>query len=220
MDIYSLLLDNREVLKIFFTIIVGLSCFIIVLRTNKLFRLSYHQGIRYFRNAFFFYGLAFIFRYLFSIIANFATRIIFEFFIIMAGFFLLYSLIWKRFENSEKPSYSSLFNLRINLFYLFTIILVAMDYLWANYYFMFGSQMIIFAYASTISYMNYRKNKQKEFARLYFIFIFLNLITWIANFITSRYLNWYQPIVIGVYALNIIIFLIVLYGVVILTKNK
>ena len=219
MYLYDLLLNNKEMLKILFTVIVGLSCFIIVLRTHKLFRLSYHQGIRYFRNAFFFYGLAFIFRYLFLRISNFATQIIFEFFIIMAGFFLLYSLIWKKFETQEKSSYSSLLNLRIALFYVLTIILVFMDYIWLSYCFMFGSQIILFAYTSIISYSNYKKSNGRGFTKLYFIVMLLNLIIWIANFVTAKYLGWYQPIVVGVYALNIIIFLIFLYGVISLTRK-
>ncbi|MDD5191776.1 MAG: hypothetical protein PHH54_05195 [Candidatus Nanoarchaeia archaeon] len=219
MYLYDLLLNNEEMLKILFTVVVGLSCFIIVLKTNRLFRLSDHQGIRYFRNAFFFYGLAFVFRYLFLRISNFATQIIFEFFIIMAGFFLLYSLIWKKFETQEKASYSSLFNIRILLFYVLVGILAFLDYMWASYCFMFGSQIILFAYASIISYLNYKKSSGRGFTKLYFIVMLLNLIIWIANFATARYLGWYQPIVVGVYALNIIIFLIFLYGVVSLTRK-
>jgi len=219
MFLYEIAIQNKELLKLLFTIIVGLICFAIVLKTDRLFRLSYHQGIRYFRNAFFFYGLAFIFRYLFGVIYSPVMKIIFEFFIVSAGFFLLYSLIWKRFEPSNKFAHSSLFNLRIFLFYCLTAILVFLDYIWASYCFMFVSQIILFGVASIISYKNYIKKKQ-SLSKLYFLVLVLNLIDWLSNFIVAVFLEWYQPIVIGVYFLNIIIFFIFLYGVISATKNN
>ena len=137
----------------------------------------------------------------------------------MAGFFLLYSLMWKKFETEGKGGYSSLFNSRIFLFYTLTLILVFLDYLWQSYCFMFGSQIIIFAYASIISYINYKKSGGRGFTGLYFIVMLLNLIAWAANFIVSIFLGWYKPIVIGIYALNVIIFLIFLYGVLSVTRR-
>lgn len=219
MYLYDLLLGNRIFLKLLFTIIIGFICFIIVLRTHKLFKLSEHQGIRYFRNAFSFYGLAFILRYLIEIISPLVTKLVFEFFLIMAGFFLLYSLMWKKFEIEGRGGYSSLFNLRIFLFYILTIILVFLDYIWQNYCFMFGSQIILFTYASIISYINYKKSGGRGFTGMYSIVMLLNLIAWAANFIASIFLGWYKPIVIGIYALNVIIFLIFLYGVLSVTRR-
>jgi hypothetical protein len=219
MNLYDLLLGNRMILKLIFTVIVGLVCFIIVLRTNRLFKLSYHQGIRYFRNAFFFYGLAFILRYLIEIIYPSVTEPVFEFFLIMAGFFLLYSLMWKRFEVERARKQSSLFNLRIFLFYALTIILVFLDALWQSYGFMFGTLIILFAYASIISYLNYRTSRGRGFTGLYFIVMLLNLIAWAANFIVAVFLSWYKPLLIGIYILNVIIFLIFLYGVIIVTRK-
>ena len=219
MYLYDFLLGNRTFLKLIFTIIIGLICFIIVLRTHKLFKLSYHQGIRYFRNAFFFYGLAFILRYLIEIVSPSVTKLVFEFFLIMAGFFLLYSLMWKKFESEGEVRYSSLFNSRILLFYILTLILVFLDYLWQGYYFMFGSQIILFIYACIISYINYKKSNGRGFAGLYFIVMLLNLMAWAANFIVSIFFEWYKPIVIGIYVLNVIIFLIFLYGVLSVTRK-
>lgn len=219
MYLYDILLNNRILLKLIFTIIIGFICFIIVLRTHKLFKLSEHQGIRYFRNAFFFYGLAFVLRYFIEIISPSVTKLVFEFFLIMAGFFLLYSLMWKKFETERRGKNSSLFNSRIFLFYTLTIILVCLDYIWQGYCFMFGSQIVLFTYAGIISYINYKKNNGRGFTGLYFIVMLLNLIAWAANFIVSIFFGWYKPVVIGIYVLNAIIFLIFLYGVLSLTRR-
>lgn len=225
--LYAWIIENKELLKFIYAVIIGLICFVIVIRTDRLFRLSFHQGIRYFRNAFFFYGLAFIMRYFFGaayfFVNNFIYDLImggiFEFFIIMAGFFLLYSLIWKKFE-IEKGSFSSLFNLRIILFYALTLIIVLLDYLWQTYCFMFASQIILFIYASIISYANYKISEKKQgFLKMYFIVIILNLIAWLSNLAIATVFNWSQIGVINIYILNLIIFFLFLYGVISATKK-
>jgi len=226
---YEWIFYNREIFKLVYTVLIGLICFIIVLKTDRLFRLSFHQGIRYFRDAFFFYGLAFITRYFLGTAYFFADRtvlhasiikIVFEFFIIMAGFFLLYSLLWKKFE-TEKGSFSSLFNLRIILFYALTFVIVFLDYLWNTYCFMFVSQIILFIYASIISYANYKINKEKQsFLKMYFLVIILNLIAWLSNLAIATIFNWSQIGVINIYILNLIIFLMFLYSIINATKKS
>jgi hypothetical protein len=147
-------------------------------------------------------------------------KAIFEFFLIMAGFSLLYSLLWKKIEHDKKESFSSLFNLRIIVFYLLALVIVSLDYLWVTYFFMFASQIILFVYASIISGINYKLgNKKHKFLRLYFIVILLNLIAWISNFAIAIIFNWNRIGVINVYFLNLIIFLLFLYGVVSVTKK-
>jgi len=63
MLLYDLIIENKELLKILYALIITVICLFIVIKTNKLFKISSHQGIRYLRNAFFFYGIAFITRY-------------------------------------------------------------------------------------------------------------------------------------------------------------
>ena len=223
MNIYDLIIQNKEFLKVFYAFIIGIICLIIVLKTNRLFKLSSYQGIRYFRNAFFFYGLAFIIRYFFIEIPRyiFLTQILFESFLIMAGFSLLYSLLWKRFEgdNDSDRNMNSLFNARFIIFYSLALIIAVLDYLWKTYYFMFLLQIIIFSYATSFSYSNYKKNTGKEFSKLYFIAIALNFIAWFLNFIAATFFEWNQAIMINIYIINIVIFFLFLYGIFKLTKK-
>ena len=215
--IYELISQNKEVFRALYSIVIGLICFVIFIKTNRLFNLSYHQGIRYFRNAFFFYGLAFISRYLIIFIYPPIMRLVFEFLLIMAGFSLFYSLLWRRFE--QKDSFSSLFNGRILVFYLMSLIIIFLDYLWTLYLFMFVSQIILFIFASIISYMKYKESKKQTFLKLYFIAMVLNLLAWILNSVVAFFLNWNQIIVINIHLLNLIIFLLFLYGVMKVTKK-
>lgn len=226
MEFYGLLIQNREILRLFSTIVIGVICFIIVLRTNALFRISGHQGIRYFRNAFFFYGIAFIMRcllgtsYLFSgmgVIQGYVMNTIFEFFLIMAGFSLLYSLLWRKLET--KKDFSSLFNIKFLIFYSLAFVISILDRLWETYSFMFAVQIVLFGYASIICYSNIKKNKGKFF-RLYFLVIILNFISLVSNLIVGSLLNWNSKGIIGIYLLNLIIFLLLFYAVMSVTKKK
>lgn len=228
MYLYDFVWMNKEIFKLVYTLIIGLICFLIVLRTHRLFKLSAHQGIRYFRNAFFFYGLAFIMRYVLGLfyfleepywLYSFLIRGVFEFFLIMGGFSLLYSLVWKKFE-PEEGTHSSLFNLRFTILYLLALIVVVLDYLWETYLFMFVLQIILFFSASIISYSNYRRSKERGFLRLYLIVIILNLIAWLANFVVASFFDWHKGGVVGIYILNILIFFLLLYGVLSATKKQ
>lgn len=226
---YDLIIENKELLKIFYALVIGFICLIIVLKTHRLFSLSLYQGIRYFRNAFFFYGLAFVIRYLigapylYSLIGtrySSLVNLIFEYFLIMAGFFLIYSLLWKKIEVSGKYYFSSLLNTRISLFYTMAFIIAILDYLWNTRSFMFFSQVILFAFAAIISYNNYKKNgKQHRFLKFYFVAMLLSFLAWLLNTIAALYLKWNQGILMSVYASNIIVFLLFLYGVVKVTRK-
>ncbi len=227
MEVYNWIVSNKELLKIFYGLIIVAICSIIVLKADRLFRISLHQGIRYFRNAFFFYGLAFFTRYFLGSyflspfineIYSIFLKIFLEFFLIIAGFFLLYSLIWKKIEGTKNPAFSSLANPTILIFYLFSVIIIVIDYLWDTYFFMFISQILIFFLASVISLINLYQNQKHDFAKFYFIAMAFSLIAWLLNSFSALFLDWNYLIIIIVSSINIIIFLLFLYGVLKITK--
>ncbi|MDP3027764.1 MAG: hypothetical protein Q8N63_08730 [Nanoarchaeota archaeon] len=229
MNIYGFILDNRELFKFIFTAVIGIICLSIVIKTNRLFKLSLHQGLRYFRNAFFFYGLAFIARYFLgtspflSILGSnyyLSMNLIFEFFLMMAGFSLLYSLLWKRFE-PEKESFSSLLNLKVFIFYLIALTIGLLDIIWNTRFFMFAIQIILFFYASLISYGNYVRNEKKQgFSRLYFFIMLLNFVAWVLNFIIAIIFDWNQTGMMIIYSIISLIFLLFFYSVMRATRKS
>ncbi len=218
-ELYNFVAQNKDLLRLFYSIVIVFICLVIVIKTDRLFRLSSYQGIRYFRNAFLFYGVAFAIRFLLAYpLYYLSMKMVFEFFMIMGGFFLLYSLLWKRFENSKNVS--SLFNFKIFIFYVLAIIIVVLDSLWKSYNFMFFSQIILFFFASIIAYDNYSiGKKQYKFLKLYFVVMLLNFIAWVLNFVFSSYLGWRLRWIGNIYIINVLIFLIFLYGVNKLTKK-
>ena len=222
MDSLTFLVENREIIKLFYGLLIGLICFVIVSRVDKLFRLSLHQGIRYFRNAFVFYGIAFIVRYVFGYLIYFsyiswdyfnAVTLIFKYFLIMAGFFLLYSLIWKKIENQKENYRSSLLNPRIVIFYAMSFLIIFLDYFWKTHHFIFISQIILFTITSGISLSNFvRGKKSHKFLKFYFIIMILSLMAWILNSIAALF-EWNPIIIMTVSGINVITFLLFLYGV-------
>ena len=217
---FDFIFQNKELIKPFYSLLIAVICLFIVAKSHKFFKLSLHQGIRYFRNAYLFYAIAVILRFLiwpaigdnFFSIKSETVWFLFEFFLIMGGFFLLYSLIWKKLETRKEPFYSSLFNFNISIFYLMAIVLAFLDFLWGSFYLLFSSQIFLFFIMSLISIRNCCK-KNKRFQKLYLIAMLSGLIAWIINGITSFFFLWNVPILILIYFLNIILFLLFLYGV-------
>jgi len=227
MNLYSFVIENKEILEAVYSLIIGLICAVIVSKTDKFFRLSLHQGIRYFRNSFLFFGLAFLARYIFglslglSLTYAFVVQIAFEYFLVMAGFFLLYSLIWKKFESPKDKYFSSLFNTKVAIFHFMALLIAAGDSLWNDYNFMFISQIIIFSYASVLSCINYRNDAGKhQFPKFYFLAMLSGLCAWILNFLAEAYFEWNKWILINIGIINIIFFLLFLYGIIRVIKTK
>lgn len=224
MGIYSLVTDNKWVLEALYTFIIASICMIIVLKTDRFFKISFHNGIRYFRNAFMFFGMGFLMRYILGLFSDFSInnieiiKITFEYLIMMAGFFLLYSLIWKKFASTRE--HSSLLNSKIIIFHLMAISLALLDSVWQTYNFMFFSQMIIFLYTSIIALTNYIKKSGKyKFLKFYFIAMLLVLSAWILNFLAASFFKWNPMILINIGIINIIFFFLFLYGVIKVTQK-
>jgi len=175
-----------------------------------------------------FFSIAFIIRYIIGGFINFGIIdadysmliiLLFEFFLLMGGFFLLYSLLWKKIEGT-RGSYSSILNLRVIIFYIIALIITILGYLWNSYYFLFISLIIIFILAAVISAVNYYRNGKKgSFLKFYFIAMILGLIAWIINAVTAAFLNWERSALVYVYSINIIIFLLFLYGIIKITRK-
>jgi len=221
-----ILLENKWILELLYALIIAAICFVIVSKSDRFFRLSSHQGIRYFRNAFLFYGIAFLMRYIFGIFSDFSLNYleivwgIFEYTLVMAGFFLLYSLIWKKFEFSKRDKNTSLFNGKIMVFHSIAVIVAILDILWENYNFMFASQIMTFLFASIISFANYKQMKKHKFPKFYFVAMFLGLVAWVLNFLVATCFNWSPIVLIDIGLINGIFFLLILCGVIKITNGS
>jgi len=225
MDIYNLIVTNKFLLEVIYAFVLSLICLVILFKTDRYFRLSLHSGLRYFRNAFLFYGLAFFWKFLFAEAIKLndfqvpISQFFFEYLLVMGGLFLLYSLIWKKFHT--KPKVSSLFNSKISFLHLFAATIAIIDCLIGKYFLLFSSQIIIFGLASIIAFKNYKtKNKKSSFSRFYFLALLMGTVAWVLNFLTAFLFGWNIILLIDVGILNIIFFLLVLFGILKIIKQN
>jgi len=137
----------------------------------------------------------------------------------MAGFFLFYSLIWKKVE--KKNQHNSLLNFNIGVLYLISIIITILDFSFSVDIFLYISQIALFLVMAIISYKNFIKEGKKfKFLKYYFLTMVLGLLAWILNTALFYFLNWNKVVQMQVYALNIIFFLFFLYGIIKITNTK
>jgi hypothetical protein len=225
--LFDWILTHGEILKIVYAMIICFICATIVLKTNRLFKLSDYQGLRYFRNSFFFYGLAFFIRFILGGISDLSGNflntsyllVFFEFFIITAGFFLLYSFTWKYAE--YKGNYYSLFNPKAGIFYILAFLIAGLDYMFSTGFFMYASQIILFIVMGFISYSKLVSEKKKHKSmKYYFIVILLGLFAWILNMLLEYSPNLNKVIPAAVYSINILFFAFFFYVITKITRNK
>jgi hypothetical protein len=102
--------------EIIFTVVAVAFCAAIYLKTKETYDLTKYEGILYFRDAFLFFGLAYLMRFLFSaaLVSTIALDLFLPrdlvaplfivplgYFSTVAIFYLIFSSVWKRFDNKR-----------------------------------------------------------------------------------------------------------------------
>jgi hypothetical protein len=187
--------------------------------TRELYTLSSYKGIKYFRQAFLFFAIAFFFRsfikfvidYLsLSRISDFAPHVFggaislffFIYFSSMAIFYLLYSAVWKKWNNDPK---------RIYLFHFLSLIISTITICMNNSLVYLFMNIILLIFVTVVFYIAHKNNKKKENG-LYPIYALLFLFE-ILNVIDILIPAFFQGIQLFIYLISSGIFLIILYKV-------
>lgn len=216
-------------LETIYTILVLAPTITIFIKTRNLYSFSGYKGLNYFSKAFLFLAIGFFFRYLATLlriffhdnqlntITNFGIlTTAMEFFLVLPGLLLLYSLIWKKFE---KRIYKNRFlGNSETLIYLIAILLALGDYLLQSFLLMYTSQILLFMIASIVSYKKTRE-KKRPMMQLYFIAMVLFFIAWIINFIAQYTINMLPVLRVYVYLITVTVCFIFLYIIAKLTRD-
>ncbi len=191
---------------------------LVYLLTGKLYHFSHYKGISYFRNSFLFIAIGFLLRYLVMLTKIFSGNLLLtidrfgiltsmmELFLILPGFFLLYSLIWKR----------SKILLPVLIFGAITIVIV--DFILQTLILMYISQMIAFFIAGIISLVHYSRNKNK-IRFMYFVSMVLFLIVWTINLIAQATIEGLPIIRLYAYLITVVAVFLFLYMTIKLTSD-
>jgi len=208
-------------LEIVYSFVIILCSLMIYFGTKKLYELTSHKGIKYFRLGFLFFAIAYFFRSFIKFILVYfnVTRVLdlspkfigtsslflFMYFSSIAVFYLLYSVIWKKLKNES-----------VNVFWIhivaFTIALISILFRSPQVYFilnfiLFLSVVIIFYLAHQAS-----KTKKKKAHNLYVIYLLL-AVFWILNILDILVPSALQQFQLFIYLASLGVFLTLLYKV-------
>ena len=216
---------NKELFKVIYALIILFVCSFITIKADRLFKISDYQGIRYFRNAFFFFGLSIVARFIlgpvqttFPFIFGELTKLFFQFSVLVGTLFLVYSLIWKKIESQKK--HHSLFNLNALIFYLIALIVVGLESIFNNFLLFYIFEICFLLIILIISLKNSLENKKRSsFLKTYVIAIFIWIIAFLIESLKPIIGNS-GNVLISIYILNGIFFLLFLGGVRRLSNGK
>jgi len=211
--------------ELIYSFIIIICSLMIYYATKEMYELSSYKGIKYFRQAFLFFAIAFFSRYFIKFLLMFfnvgeilrfsmmrigwISTFIFLYSISMAVFYLLYSVMWKKWNHSQ---------LRIYLFNLFAFIIAMMGLLGG----VITSLLLIAAlllFASLILFIAYKNSKNsRKGKKLYMIYLllFVFCILNIFDILIPTFLQVYQ---LAIYLASSLIFMIILYKVLKNTGN-
>ena len=187
--------------------------------TRELYELSSYKGIKYFRQAFLFFAVAYFFRsfikfvmdyFKISRILDFSPMIfgqfsllLFIYFSSMAVFYLIYSLMWKKWNGSSKKIY---------LFHALAVIISLAGIFFINPMVYLGLNIFLLIFVIIISFISNSDKKRGKKNNLHMIYTLL-FIFWFFNVMDVLIPDFLQNIQLFIYLISLGIFLTILYKV-------
>jgi hypothetical protein len=202
--------------ELVYAFIVVLLCFWIYYITKEIYSLTKHKGIGFFRNTFLFFGLAFVFRFLFTLfhlgaflfdiritgmVLKPLSLIIVGYLSTMAIFSLSLSTMWKKIKDKN-------FHYLIHIIAFVIVLLVLVT---RSAELLVLSQFVLMIFSIILSFINSRKSK--KFSNLTIIYILL-FVFWLLNLVVLSPIIWmFFMFKIFSYMLSILIFFYIMYRV-------
>jgi len=206
--------------QLIYSFVIIVCSLMVYYATKEMYELSSYKGIKYFRQAFLFFAIAYFFRYfiefflfLFNIknILDFSpmyigwiSLYIFLYASAMAVFYLLYSVMWKKWNHSKS---------RIFIFNICAIIIALFGATFRDMLISLMLNIILLIFVSFILYIAYKDSIDRKKGKNLFIIYILLFVFWVLNVIDillPRFLQLYQLII---YIVSTLLFMIILYKV-------
>lgn len=221
MNMFGRMFGMAFSIEIIYSFVIIISSLMIYFGTKELYELSSHKGIKYFRQAFLFFALAYFFRSfikllviyfnnnlldispsLFSPLLAQAALFSFMYFSSIAIFYLLYGLIYK------KVRYQKI----IFVFHLIAIMIAFVSIIYRNPFVYLGLNFFLLFFVLFIVFLSYKYSRKSKNFNMYIIYILL-LLFWILNIIDILIPRFFKTFQLIVYLLSITIFQIMVYKV-------
>ena len=204
--------------EIIYSFVIIVCSLMIYFGTKELYKLSSHKGIKYFRQSFLFFTIAYFFRSFIKLILFYfdageirtllpvfgnITLFVFMYFSSMAIFYLIYSVMWKKWKSKSI----------VYLFHLAAFAIAMTVILFRNPFIYFLINLLLFIFIVFVFYKSPKQSKKKKSHNLYFIYLLL-FIFWIFNIIDILIPNYLHTFQLFIYLISLGIFLSILYKVI------
>lgn len=205
-------------IDLIYSFVIIFSSLIIYLSTAELYKLTSHKGIKYFRRAFVFFALAYLFRFLTQFIVlvvgvqrstrtqlgllSFIALDLFMYASTMAILYLAASVHWRKFTKNKylEP-----------LLHIVAVAVTIISVATSNLLILVSAQLaLVIVLASTIYF---REKRQKKKTQRLFILYTLVSIFWMLNILDLIVPNFLSLTQLLIYLASIGIFLFLLYRV-------
>jgi len=212
-------------IEILYSVIIISVCLIIYFSTKEIYKLTSHKGVKYFRNTFLFFAIAYSFRFLARpfafmlqlfetikispLLSRTVILIVFVYASTMALFYLIYSILWKKLD---KTILSKNYLLHLAALILAIIAVFVKPELFLLF------QLVAIIFTSVIVYLDYNKSKEKKIPYPLYIIYALLIIFWIFNILSTIIPNFFRTTQTLLYLISTVLFLIIFYKVI--TKIK
>lgn len=213
-------------IELIYSFVIIICSLMIYYSTKEMYELSSYKGIKYFRYAFLFFAIAYLFKSFIKFLLVYfgASRIIdinpgfigivtlfvFMYFSCLAVFYLVYSLMWKKWNGKSAI---------LGIFHILSIAIAFIIITTSQIEILFGVNLFILAIAIFGLYITHKESKtdkesknKKKGSNIYVIYALL-FIFWILNIIEvliPNFLKFYQLLV---YLSSLGVFLTILYKV-------
>jgi len=208
--------------ELIYSFVIMMCSLMVFFGTKQLYELSSHKGIKYFRLAFLFFAIAYFFRYFIKFFVEFfnvttiyelspmlfdpagpLTLFVFMYLSSISVFYLLYSVMEKKWNNSEKKIY---------LIHIAAIIISFISTMSRDGIFLLLVNIFLFTIVSLVFYIA-RKNSKKKKHTFYAVYMLL-VFFWILNILDILIPSFFQGFQLIIYLFSIAIFLAIQYRVI------
>ncbi|KAF5421110.1 MAG: hypothetical protein C5S41_12160 [Candidatus Methanomarinus sp.] len=203
----NLIDSTRLAVELGYTLIIVFICLLIYLKTKEIYDLTNHKGIYYFRNTFLFFGLAYLFRFIFM--SFLLTKITFDvyhpfglfmiFSLVLSGYCSTMAILLLTYSTIRKKLPLKNFTLTSNVIAIFISVVALVSRL---PFFLMLSQAVLLIF--TVSYLLY--NKSWKISQL-FILYFMLFLFWILDLFalgSMKHLQFEITIVLQILSIAVI----------------
>ncbi len=206
--------------ELIYSFVIIVCSLMIYYSTKEMYELSSYKGIKYFRQSFLLFAIAYFFRSFIKLLLVYSgasrildinikyigsiTLFIFMFFGSLAVFYLVYSLMWKKWNNRS--------NKIIKVFYIISVLISFIIITTQETLVFIITSLFIFAVSIFGLYLTHKQSKEKKKKSSIQIIYTLLFVFWILNIIELliKFTYMYQIII---YLSSLGIFLVILYKV-------